>query len=286
MASLGVQASRSPSSWRRILADDSPPRRYDWRRSLTWVRRWRVGEPPTVPQPRANSPLRSRFLPMPTERHQGRRCARGYGRPAQADMNEISAETTVTRSHARPASQIGAPARPTNRPISFALVAGAAFALYCISAFVLQARDGTTYFGADTGLLCGARRRRCHRPHCAIPPDDGRHGVGLDENFQPSYPLGRPGPAVESDVCRSGCRRGLGRHVGFCRRRSAPLRGTLRDHLCRVIRCLVLLQHRGIENRNSLAVCALHRKLSATAQKLDCTRGRALDGNPGSRLPE
>ena len=67
-------------------------------------------------------------------------------------MSDISGQMTVTGSHARPASQIGAPVRSTSRPVSFPLVAGAAFALYFISALVLQARNGTTYFGADTGL--------------------------------------------------------------------------------------------------------------------------------------
>jgi hypothetical protein len=67
-------------------------------------------------------------------------------------MSDISAEMTVTGSHARPASQIGAPARSTSRPIAFPVVAGAAFALYCLSALGLQARSGTTYFGADTGF--------------------------------------------------------------------------------------------------------------------------------------
>lgn len=62
-----------------------------------------------------------------------------------AVMKKTSADVTVTS-----ANQIGTPivARP---PIYFfALVAGAAFALYWFSSFFLQSRNGTMYFGADT----------------------------------------------------------------------------------------------------------------------------------------
>jgi hypothetical protein len=64
-------------------------------------------------------------------------------------MNDASAEAAVT-SPAQVESQIGIPARPTNRLVYFSLVAGAAFCLYWLSSFILEARNATTHFGADT----------------------------------------------------------------------------------------------------------------------------------------
>jgi hypothetical protein len=64
-------------------------------------------------------------------------------------MTIISAKATIAAPYAQPDSQIGASARPTSRLSSFAVVAGAAFGLYWLSSFVLQARYGITHFGAD-----------------------------------------------------------------------------------------------------------------------------------------
>ena len=44
----------------------------------------------------------------------------------------------------------GKPTQPTSNVIGFALVAGVAFVLYWGSSFVLDARNATTHFGADS----------------------------------------------------------------------------------------------------------------------------------------
>ena len=59
-------------------------------------------------------------------------------------MNKTSAAVAVT-----PAEQNGRSAAATPL-VSFALVSVAAFGLYWLSSFVLQARSGTMYFGADS----------------------------------------------------------------------------------------------------------------------------------------
>src|SRR5262245_29057159 len=42
------------------------------------------------------------------------------------------------------------PARQPRDRVAFALVAGAAFSLYCFSSLTLEARNATQHFGADT----------------------------------------------------------------------------------------------------------------------------------------
>ena len=46
--------------------------------------------------------------------------------------------------------QFGTSAGPASRRIDFALVVAAAFGLYWLSSFILEARNATTHFGADT----------------------------------------------------------------------------------------------------------------------------------------
>jgi hypothetical protein len=66
-------------------------------------------------------------------------------------MAVISAEAAIAaRAHAQ--SQAGAPARTRSRHAQFVLIALAAFALYWVSALILQERGGTTHFGADAHL--------------------------------------------------------------------------------------------------------------------------------------
>lgn len=57
---------------------------------------------------------------------------------------------TTAGSRAQLVPLTDATARPTNRTLQFALVAGAAFVLYWASSFALELRKGTTHFGADT----------------------------------------------------------------------------------------------------------------------------------------
>src|SRR5262245_59020536 len=57
---------------------------------------------------------------------------------------------TVSGRQAQTASQADMPTRPARHPVHCALVAGAAFSLYWLSSFVLEARNTTTHFGADT----------------------------------------------------------------------------------------------------------------------------------------
>ncbi len=54
------------------------------------------------------------------------------------------------RSARPPASQPDAPDAATIHRVFFALIAGAAFGLYWLSSFVLEARNATKHFGADT----------------------------------------------------------------------------------------------------------------------------------------
>ena len=67
-------------------------------------------------------------------------------------MAVMSAEAAIAaRAHAQ--SDAGAPARAgSSRHARFVLIALAAFALYWVSALVLQERAGTTHFGADAHL--------------------------------------------------------------------------------------------------------------------------------------
>ena len=59
-------------------------------------------------------------------------------------MGEISGSDTA------PSRQGGAPARQTSDQVYSALVVGAAFGLYWLSSFILDARNATTHFGTDT----------------------------------------------------------------------------------------------------------------------------------------
>jgi hypothetical protein len=66
-------------------------------------------------------------------------------------MAVMSAEAAIAaRAHAQ--NDAGAPARASSRHAQFVLIALAAFALYWVSALVLQQRGGTTHFGADAHL--------------------------------------------------------------------------------------------------------------------------------------
>jgi len=61
------------------------------------------------------------------------------------DMTNLSAELKAPS-----ARLIGSAAQPISNAVLFALVAGVAFGLYWASSFVLEARNATTHFGADT----------------------------------------------------------------------------------------------------------------------------------------
>ena len=66
-------------------------------------------------------------------------------------LHGISAAGKVTDSDLQVAGQ-------TIRPMHFALMAGAAFGLYWLSSLILQARDATTHFGADTWYYAELRQ--------------------------------------------------------------------------------------------------------------------------------
>ena len=61
--------------------------------------------------------------------------------PTRMSANGSPAQTAIGTCHTT---------QQTTRVLCFALVAGAAFVLYLASSFVLEARKGTTHFGADT----------------------------------------------------------------------------------------------------------------------------------------
>ena len=65
-------------------------------------------------------------------------------------MTNVPAEVKAAGLHAQSHRQIGNRAQPVSNAVLFALVAGAAFGLYWASSFVLEARNATTHFGADT----------------------------------------------------------------------------------------------------------------------------------------
>src|SRR5512145_152087 len=66
-------------------------------------------------------------------------------------MAVMSAEAAIAaRAHAQ--GESGAPARAGSRHAQFVLIALAVFALYWVSALILQERGGTTHFGADAHL--------------------------------------------------------------------------------------------------------------------------------------
>lgn len=62
-------------------------------------------------------------------------------------MTDLSTDVKVAGARAQ---YTGKPTEPTSNVILFALVAGAAFVLYWGSSFVLDARNATTHFGADS----------------------------------------------------------------------------------------------------------------------------------------
>lgn len=62
-------------------------------------------------------------------------------------MTDLSTDVKVAGARAQ---YTGKPAQTTSTSFSFALVAGAAFVLYWASSFVLETRNATTHFGADS----------------------------------------------------------------------------------------------------------------------------------------
>ncbi len=64
-------------------------------------------------------------------------------------MSATSDGAAITDHHPRPASQVGAPASWGSRLV-IAFISLAAFALYWYSSFLLEERQGTTHFAADT----------------------------------------------------------------------------------------------------------------------------------------
>jgi hypothetical protein len=64
-------------------------------------------------------------------------------------MTDLSTDVKVAGVRAQP-TQVGKPTEPASNVTRFALVAGAAFVLYWSSSFVLEARNATTHFGADS----------------------------------------------------------------------------------------------------------------------------------------
>jgi len=60
-----------------------------------------------------------------------------------------SSEVTETDRRAQPDSQIGAPVGAANRVLLVAITL-AAFCIYWLSSYILEQRNGTTHFAADT----------------------------------------------------------------------------------------------------------------------------------------
>jgi hypothetical protein len=65
-------------------------------------------------------------------------------------MSDLSVEADET---GQAAASLQASVRPASTALTFAIIAGAAFALYLISAIGLQARHATMHFGADSHLF-------------------------------------------------------------------------------------------------------------------------------------
>ena len=191
-------------------------------------------------------------------------------------MTDLSTDVKVAGACAQ---NTGKPAQPTTnvKSFSFALVAGAAFVLYWSSSFVLDARNATTHFGADSVVFRGARPRKRVRPHfeqlfprqsCTLPPHDSRHGGGLDAGLQPACPVGNSASLVESDVCRCRRRWRMGRDVGFCGGCSARLRDAPGDCLRHLVRRLVFLQLRGIRKSSRLRCLRSTSQAICTSEKI------------------
>jgi len=64
-------------------------------------------------------------------------------------MTDLSTDVKVAGARVQ-STQVGKSTEPTSNFTRFALIAGAAFVLYWSSSFVLEARNATTHFGADS----------------------------------------------------------------------------------------------------------------------------------------
>ncbi len=177
-------------------------------------------------------------------------------------------------------------AESTRDKAAIAFVTISAFALYLTSALVLQSREATALFGADTGLYVWLAHGNAADRVTRFHPLTTALITGWMHLFAPLGRMDCAGADPQGPVRgRRGARR-LGCDVGLLGSRAAPLRTLAWCDLCHVARVLVLRQHRGIQDHLGDTSYPLYCDLLQAARGLDTRARRVPDWSTAACLPE
>ena len=200
-------------------------------------------------------------------------------------MAVMSAEEAITaRTRAR--SDPLAPAREASQNALFSLIALAAFALYWLTAVALQARGGTTHFGADahlySRLVDGNIDDRITRFH----PLTTAMTVVWMKAFGPLLPWISAQNLLKGMFAAAGAAGVFAALLAFAAavpRRYVVLLGAI---YATSLGVWYFSSIEEVEDHLHDAGCVLHCRLSASAHALDSARGPAPDGDPVRCLHE
>jgi hypothetical protein len=177
-------------------------------------------------------------------------------------MSDLSVEADET---GQAAASLQASVRPASTALTFAIIAGAAFALYLISAIGLQARHATMHFGADSHLFAPLAEGTAYERVARFHPVTVLLASAWMAVLRPlTVWVSAPAllKAMFATVGALGVWAALAALAALVP--TPPSSGLGRD-LRRVPRHLVLLQHRGVQDRHRHALHRLHRSLREDA---------------------